>query len=75
LSALVSFTSVLFLLPLALPALCSPVDIAAGAFLLNGILTPVFPQLYAISLTDICVADGANGLANIYWVNVKKLPD
>lgn len=46
-----------------------------GAFLLNGILTLVFPPLYAISLTDICMADGANGLANIYWVSVKKLPD
>lgn len=43
-----------------------------GAFLLNDILTLVFPQLSASSLTDICMADGANGLANIYWVSVKK---
>lgn len=45
------------------------------AFLLNSILTLIFPQLSAISLTDICMADGANGLANIYWVSVRKLPD
>lgn len=37
-----------------------------SVFLLTGILTPAFPQLYVISLTDICMADGANGLANIY---------
>ena len=46
-----------------------------GAFLLSGILTPIFPQLYAVSLTDVCMADGANGLANIYRVAVKELPD
>ena len=51
--------------------------VAAGtsAFLLNGRLTLVVPQLCTSSLTDICMADGANGPADIRWVSVKELPD
>lgn len=50
--------------------------VAAGtsAFLLNGSLTPVVSQLGTSSLTDICMADGANGPADIHWVSVKEMP-
>lgn len=81
LGALACYTSVLFLSPLALPPLCSPVGETlprapgTSAFLLNGLLTLVVPQLYAISLTGISMADGANGPADRHWVSVKELPD
>lgn len=77
LGALVCYTSAPFCCPWLSQLLALPWAIAPGtsAFLLNDILTLIFPQLGALSFTDICMADGANGLANIYWVSVKKLPD